>query len=77
MQEQINELCTLASCNNVLFFESRKKRDLYLWVGKFPTGPSTKFHVENGKYIYHQCIDCKSSSHHRRASYDWKLLEGF
>jgi len=47
IKEQVNELCTLTSCNNVLYFECRKKRDLYLWMSKFPNGPSTKFHVEN------------------------------
>jgi len=45
--DQINELCQLNSCNNVLFFECRKKRDVYLWMGKAPNGPSVKFHVEN------------------------------
>jgi len=47
IKDQVNELCTLSGCNNVLYFECRKKRDLYLWMSKFPNGPSTKFHVEN------------------------------
>lgn len=30
-----------------MYFECRKKRDLYLWVGRFPTGPTIKFLLEN------------------------------
>lgn len=30
-----------------MFFECRKKRDLYLWLGKARIGPSAKFHIEN------------------------------
>ena len=44
----INEIADLNNCNDVLFFECRKKEDLYLWVGKTPNGPSAKFLVLNG-----------------------------
>lgn len=43
----INEIADLNNCNDVLFFECRKKEDLYLWVGKTPNGPSAKFLVLN------------------------------
>lgn len=44
----VNELCELASCNNALFFEARRKYDdLYLWAAKAPNGPSIRFHVLN------------------------------
>lgn len=44
---EINQVCELKSCNNVLFFESRKKQDLYMWLGRVPSGPSMKFQVLN------------------------------
>lgn len=43
----VNEVCELKNCNNCIFFESRKHKDLYMWVSKVPTGPSIKFCVEN------------------------------
>jgi ribosome biogenesis protein BRX1 len=48
----INEIADLNNCNDVLFFECRKKEDLYLWVGKTPNGPSAKFLVLNGTAIF-------------------------
>lgn len=47
--DQINELCYIHSCCNFLFFEARKKSDLYLHAGRFPNGPTVKFQVENRK----------------------------
>jgi len=48
ISQQINELCSINNCNNVLYFESRKKKlDLYMWMAKSPNGPSAKFLVEN------------------------------
>lgn len=43
----INELADLHSCNNSLYFETRKHEDLYLWMTRSPNGPSAKFHVQN------------------------------
>jgi ribosome biogenesis protein BRX1 len=43
----INELADLNCCNNVIFFECRKRQDLYMWIGKAPNGPSAKFLVLN------------------------------
>jgi len=44
---EINEICELKSCNNVMYFESRKRKDLYMWLGRVPSGPSMKFQVLN------------------------------
>lgn len=51
----LNELAELNNCNNAIFFEVRKRQDLYLWMSKTPNGPSVKFHVQNCKlYFYYQ-----------------------
>lgn len=47
---QLNEIADLYNCNNVLFFEARKRQDLYMWMSKAPNGPCIKLHVQN-------CID--------------------
>ncbi|KAK3901955.1 ribosome biogenesis protein BRX1 [Staphylotrichum tortipilum] len=44
---QLNELAELYNCNNVLFFEARKGKDLYMWLSKVPNGPTVKFHAQN------------------------------
>ncbi|KAK9455912.1 Brix domain-containing protein [Dipodascopsis uninucleata] len=44
---QLNELADLYNCNNILFFEARKRQDLYLYLSKAPNGPTAKFHVQN------------------------------
>lgn len=44
---QLNELAELYNCNNVLFFEARKGKDLYAWMSKPPNGPTVKFHIQN------------------------------
>jgi len=36
-------------CTSAIFFEVRKKMDLYLWMAKTPDGPSAKFLVENSE----------------------------
>ncbi|KAF9333211.1 Ribosome biogenesis protein brx1 [Linnemannia elongata] len=43
----INELAELNNCNNCIFFEVRKRQDLYMWLSKTPNGPSVKFHIQN------------------------------
>jgi len=45
--KEINEICELKNCNNVVFFEARKREDLYMWVGRVPQGPTMKFQVLN------------------------------
>ena len=54
---QLNELAELYNCNNVLFFEARKGKDLYVWLSKVPNGPTVKMHLQNRKL--------SSSSEHR------------
>lgn len=44
---EINEIAELKSCNNVIFFEGRKGRDLYMYMARVPTGPTIKFQVHN------------------------------
>ncbi|KAF1985967.1 Brix-domain-containing protein [Aulographum hederae CBS 113979] len=44
---QLNELAELYNCNNVLFFEARKGKDLYVWMSKPPNGPTVKMHLQN------------------------------
>ena len=39
--------CVSLSGNNCIFFEARKRKDLYMWVSKAPNGPSAKFQVQN------------------------------
>lgn len=44
---EINQVCELKSCNNALFFEARKKKDLYMYLARVPSGPTIKFQVLN------------------------------
>lgn len=39
----------MKNCNKCIFFEGRKKQDLYMWLANIPKGPCAKFFVENGK----------------------------
>ncbi|KAI8607857.1 Brix domain-containing protein [Chytriomyces sp. MP71] len=43
----INELASDNQCNNTLFFEMRKHKDLFLWMSRTPNGPSVKFLVQS------------------------------
>jgi ribosome biogenesis protein BRX1 len=43
----INEIAEMKACSTCLFFESRKGKDLFLWVAKTPHGPSMKFQLQN------------------------------
>ncbi|KAK9512477.1 hypothetical protein O3M35_000900 [Rhynocoris fuscipes] len=43
----INELCRMKNCNKSIFFEGRKKQDLYMWISNVPEGPSAKFLIES------------------------------
>lgn len=43
----VNEIAEIKSCNAALFFEARKRQDLYMWASKTPHGPSAKFLVSN------------------------------
>lgn len=41
----------MKNCNKCVYFENRKKKDLYMWVANVPDGPSVKFLVLNGKVV--------------------------
>jgi len=43
----VNEIAEMKSCNQIIYLETRKHQDLYMYVGKTPSGPSAKFHVVN------------------------------
>lgn len=45
--KDINEICELKNCNNVVYFEARKREDMYLWLARVPAGPTLKFQVLN------------------------------
>lgn len=38
----------MKNCKKCVFFQMKKKKDLYMWVSNVPSGPSVKFLVENG-----------------------------
>ena len=46
---ELRVLLMLQGCSSVLFFESRKRKDLYIWLARAPDGPSIKFHCANGE----------------------------
>lgn len=71
----INELAELSNCNNALFFEVRKHKDLYMWLAKTPNGPSVKFHVQNSM-SFPSPFYPSPSSHHGRDENGRKLLKG-
>ncbi|KAH7935168.1 hypothetical protein HPB52_004631 [Rhipicephalus sanguineus] len=41
------QICEMKNCNKCLYFENKKRKDLYLWASNVPNGPSVKFLVEN------------------------------
>lgn len=43
----INEICEIRNCSKVVFFENKKRKDLYMWLANASRGPSVKFLVEN------------------------------
>ena len=45
--QAVNEIADMKSCNQVVYLETRKHQDLYMYIGKTPDGPSAKFHVVN------------------------------
>ena len=45
-------LAVLQGCSSVLFFEARKRKDLYVWLARAPDGPSIKFHCANGEFVF-------------------------
>ena len=43
----INEIAEMKSCNTSLFFEFRKRQDVYMWMSATPAGPSVKCLMQN------------------------------
>lgn len=43
----VNQIAEMKSCNQVLYLETRKHQDLYMYLGRTPNGPSAKFQVVN------------------------------
>lgn len=60
----LNELVDLKGCTGCLFFECRKKKDLYLWMSKCPAGPSVKFLVK----AVHTMAELKLTGNHLKGS---------
>ncbi|KAI5067090.1 hypothetical protein GOP47_0017618 [Adiantum capillus-veneris] len=60
----LNELADLKGCTSCLFFECRKKKDLYLWMSKCPAGPSVKFLVK----AVHTMAELKLTGNHLKGS---------
>lgn len=60
----INEVADMKSCTSVIFFEVRKKMDLYIWIAKTPAGPSVKFLVQN----VHTMAELKLSGNHLKGT---------
>lgn len=48
----IMDICELNDCNRVLFFEARRKEDLYLWIANIGSSPTLKFYVSNSMEFY-------------------------
>uniref|UniRef100_A0A8C5K2L7 Ribosome biogenesis protein BRX1 homolog n=1 Tax=Jaculus jaculus TaxID=51337 RepID=A0A8C5K2L7_JACJA len=41
------QVCEMKNCNKCIYFEAKKKQDLYMWLSNSPHGPSAKFPVQN------------------------------
>eukprot|EP00271_Cylindrocystis_brebissonii_P018206 TRINITY_DN5057_c0_g1_i1.p1 TRINITY_DN5057_c0_g1~~TRINITY_DN5057_c0_g1_i1.p1 ORF type:complete len:344 (+),score=75.66 TRINITY_DN5057_c0_g1_i1:465-1496(+) len=62
--ELLNEMADLKGCTSCLFFEARKRKDLYLWLSKTPNGPSAKFLVN----AVHTMAELKLTGNHLKGS---------
>jgi len=60
----INEVCEMKNCNMTMFFEMRKKLDLYMWLSMVPNGPSVRFLVQN----VHTMDELRLTGNHLRGS---------
>jgi len=60
----INDVADAAGCSTAVFFEARRKADLYLWLSRPPEGPSAKFLVRN----VHTMAELKLAGNHMRGS---------
>lgn len=55
---------SLQGATSVLFFEARKKKDLYIWASKVPCGPCVRFLCSN----VHTMAELKLSGNHLKGS---------
>ncbi|CAG9466113.1 unnamed protein product [Pedinophyceae sp. YPF-701] len=60
----INEVADMKNCTSAMFFEARKRKDLYLWLARTPEGPTMKFHVTN----IHTMGELRLSGNHLKGS---------
>ncbi|KAL6728718.1 hypothetical protein Aduo_010461 [Ancylostoma duodenale] len=60
----INEIAEMKNCTKILYFESRKHKDVYLWMSNVDNGPSIKFLVHN----MHTMMEMKMSGNCLKAS---------
>eukprot|EP01119_Soliformovum_irregulare_P023907 TRINITY_DN844_c0_g1_i1.p1 TRINITY_DN844_c0_g1~~TRINITY_DN844_c0_g1_i1.p1 ORF type:complete len:321 (-),score=72.29 TRINITY_DN844_c0_g1_i1:19-981(-) len=42
----LNEMAEMHSCSSIIFFETKRNEDCYMWVAR-PEGPSAKFYISN------------------------------
>jgi Brix domain len=54
----------MQGATSVLFFEARKRSDLYMWLAKVPSGPSARFLCSN----VHTMAELKLSGNHLKGS---------
>lgn len=43
----VAEMATMRNCNNILYFELKNRKDMFMWMAKTTRGPTVKFHVDN------------------------------
>ncbi|KAK6740143.1 hypothetical protein RB195_008549 [Necator americanus] len=60
----INEIAEMKNCTKILYFESRKHKDVYLWMSNVDNGPSIKFLVHN----VHTMLEMRMSGNCLKAS---------
>ncbi|PAV88099.1 hypothetical protein WR25_09109 [Diploscapter pachys] len=60
----LNEIAEMKNCTKVMYFESRKKKDTYMWLSNVKNGPSMKFLVHN----VHTMMELKLSGNCLKAS---------
>ena len=69
----LNEIAELYNCNNILFFEARKRQDLYMWLSKAPNGPCVKMHLQNcPSLLFNLPPPPRSNSNHGVQYTRWK-----
>lgn len=60
----LTELSDLRGCSSCVYFEMRKRKDLYMWLSKTPSGPSVKFLVS----AVHTMAELKLTGNHLKGS---------